>query len=60
MSGVLAQLVSTAEAASSETGVVYSSGVTIPPALVIVVGLLIAGIGFLFGKLKGGKKNEKK
>ena len=60
LSGVLAQLVSTAEAAASETGVVYSSGVTIPPAIVIVVGLLIAGIGFLFGKLKGGKKNEKK
>ena len=60
LSGVLAQLVSNAEAAAAETGVVYSSGVTIPPVLIIGIGLLIAGIGFLFGKLKGGKKNEKK
>ncbi len=60
LSGVLAVLASSAEASMSATGVVYSSGVSVPPVLIVGVGLLIAGIGFLVGMSKGGKKNENK
>lgn len=60
LSVVLAMLASSAEASMSETGVVYSSGVSVPPVAIVGVGLLIAGIGFLVGMKKGGKKNENK
>ena len=60
LSGVLAILAPAAEASMSETGVVYSSGVSVPPVAIVAVGLLIAGIGFLVGMNKGGKKNENK
>ena len=60
LSGVLAVLASSAEAGMSATGVSYSSGVSVPPVLIVGVGLLIAGIGFLVGMSKGGKKNENK
>ena len=56
LSGVLAMLASSAEASMSVTGVTYSSGVSVPPIAIVAVGLVIAGIGFLVGKNKGGKK----
>ena len=56
LSGVLATLASSAEASMSVTGVTYSSGVSVPPIAIVAVGLVIAGIGFLVGKNKGGKK----
>ena len=56
LSGVLAMLASSAEARMSVTGVTYSSGVSVPPIAIVAVGLVIAGIGFLVGKNKGGKK----
>ncbi|SDX95017.1 Putative zinc-finger [Ruminococcaceae bacterium YAD3003] len=56
LSGVLATLASSAEASMSVTGVTYSSGVSVPPIAIVAVGLAIAGIGFLVGKNKGGKK----
>ena len=58
--GALTSLISVlgpaAEASISRTGVTYSSGVSVPPVAIVAVGLLIAGIGFLVGKNKGGKK----
>ena len=58
--GVLTSLISVlgpaAEASISRTGVSYSSGVSVPPLTFVVIGLVIAGIGFLVGKNKGGKK----
>ena len=56
MSGVLSILTASAEAAMSSTGVVHATA-TLPLMLSIGgVGILIAGIGFLVGKFKGGKK----
>jgi hypothetical protein len=58
--GALSSLISVlgpaAEASISRTGVTYSSGVSVPPLTFVVIGLVIAGIGFLVGKNKGGKK----
>ena len=58
--GALTSLISVlgpaAEASISRTGVTYSSGVSVPPLTFVVIGLVIAGIGFLVGKNKGGKK----
>lgn len=58
--GALTSLISVlgpaAEASISRTGVSYSSGVSVPPLTFVVIGLVIAGIGFLVGKNKGGKK----
>lgn len=60
LSGVLSMLAGNAEKAVSNTGVSYSAP-TLPLMLSICgVGILIAGIGFLIGMFKGGKKNENK
>ena len=58
MSGVLSMLTTSAESAmAGATGVVYTSASSLPLMLSIGgVGILIAGIGFLVGKFKGGKK----
>ena len=58
MSGVLSMLTTSAESAmAGATGVVYTSASSLPLMLSIGgVGILIAGIGFLVGKIKGGKK----
>ena len=60
LSGLISILGPAAEASVSKTGVIYSSGVSVPPVSIVAVGLLIAGIGFLVGMKKGGKKNENK
>ena len=53
-------LAGNAEKAVSNTGVSYSAP-TLPLMLSICsVGIIIAGIGFLIGMFKGGKKNENK
>ena len=53
-------IVISAEKVVSNTGVSYSTP-TLPLMLSICgVGILIAGIGFLIGMFKGGKKNENK
>ena len=60
MSGLISQLANTAAVAASNTGVTYSTS-SLPLMLSIGgVGILIAGIGFLIGMFKGGKKNENK
>lgn len=60
LSGVLSMLAGNAEKAVSNTGVSYSAP-TLPLMLSICsVGIIIAGIGFLIGMFKGGKKNENK
>ena len=60
MSGVLSMLAGNAEKVISNTGVSYSTP-TLPLMLSICgVGILIAGIGFLIGMFKGGRKNENK
>ena len=60
LSGVLSMLAGNAEKVVSNTGVSYSTP-TLPLMLSICgVGILIAGIGFLIGMFKGGKKNENK
>ncbi|WP_242856596.1 zf-HC2 domain-containing protein [Butyrivibrio sp. AE2032] len=56
MSCLISVLGPAAEASVSRTGVTYSSGVSVPPLTFVVIGLVIAGIGFLVGKNKGGKK----
>lgn len=56
LSGLISILGPAAEASVSKTGVIYSSGVSVPPVSIVAVGLLIAGIGFLVGMKKGGKK----
>ena len=56
MSAIISVLGPVAEASISRTGVTYSSGVSVPPIIFVVIGLVIAGIGFLVGKNKGGKK----
>ncbi len=57
LSGVLAELASNAASRMSGTGVVYQSAAALPLMLSIGgVGILVAGIGFLYGKFKGGKK----
>lgn len=56
MSCLISVLGPAAEASVSRTGVTYSSGVSVPPLSFVVIGLVIAGIGFLVGKNKGGKK----
>ena len=56
MSCLISVLGPAAEASISRTGVTYSSGVSVPPLTFVVIGLVIAGIGFLVGKNKGGKK----
>ena len=56
MSGLISQLANTAAVAASNTGVTYSTS-SLPLMLSIGgVGILIAGIGFLYGMFKGGKK----
>ena len=56
LSGILAQLAANAADAARNTGVSISTP-TLPLILSIGgVGILIAGIGFLYGKFKGGKK----
>ena len=60
LSGVLSMLATNADVATSNTGVSYSTP-SLPLMLSIGgVGILIAGIGFLIGMFKGGKKNESK
>ena len=60
MAGLISQLANTAAVAASNTGVTYSTS-SLPLMLSIGgVGILIAGIGFLIGMFKGGKKNENK
>ena len=60
LSGVLSQLANMSAAATSNTGVSYSTS-SLPLMLSIGgVGILIAGIGFLIGMFKGGKKNVNK
>ena len=60
LSGVLSMLAGNAEKVVSNTGVSYSTP-TLPLMLSICgVGILIAGIGFLIGMFKGGRKNENK
>jgi len=57
LSGILDLLANTAAVSESATGVVVSSYSSLPIMLSIGgVGILIAGIGFLVGKFKGGKK----
>ena len=56
LSGLISILGPAAEASVSKTGVIYSSGVSVPPVSIVAVGLFIAGIGFLVGMKKGGKK----
>ena len=61
LSGVLSLLANNAVLADSITGVVVTSYSSLPLMLSIGgVGILIAGIGFLYGMFKGGKKNESK
>ena len=61
LSGVLSLLANNAVLADSITGVVVTSNSALPLMLSIGgVGILIAGIGFLYGMFKGGKKNESK
>ena len=60
MAGLISQLANTAAVAARNTGVTYSTS-SLPLMLSIGgVGILIAGIGFLIGMFKGGKKNENK
>ena len=56
LTSIISVLGPAAEASISRTGVTYSSGVSVPPLTFVVIGLVIAGIGFLVGKNKGGKK----
>ena len=61
LSGILALLATNAVLSEKATGVVVSSYSSLPLMLSIGgVGILIAGIGFLIGLFKGGKKNESK
>ena len=61
LSGVFDLLANNADNAARSTGVMITSNSSIALMLSIgCVGILIAGIGFLVGKSKGGKKNENK
>ena len=61
LSGIFAFLANNAAVSDRATGVVVSSYSSLPLMLSIGgVGILIAGIGFIIGMFKGGKKNESK
>ena len=61
LSGVLSHATAMAAVTTSNTGVTYYSDPWLPLMLSIgSAGLLLTGIGILFGMIKGGKKNENK
>ena len=60
-SGILSHATAMAAVTTSNTGVTYYSDPWLPLMLSIgSAGLLLTGIGVLFGMIKGGKKNENK
>ena len=60
-SGMLSHATAMAAVSTSNTGVTYYSDPWLPLMLSIgSAGLLLTGIGVLFGMIKGGKKNENK